>query len=202
MPVGCLWRVINTGAVSQLITCGNGFIPYEQNGPAKYMVCDNVTDDTRFVPGLPKGLTFIQGIIKGSPVDFFDKKRISVLTDHGTGYFYISCMFEWVHPTVASPSLTTVSAGMSKQVIYVNTPFSPIRFYTNCDVEGYEIAPAVSDGLSFDTTLGVLSGIYQGNEKTQEYTVTAKYKETMADTVITIEFKGDSFVPVSCRGQR
>lgn len=166
------------------------------------MVCDNVTDDTRFVPGLPKGLTFVQGIIKGSPEEYFDKKRISVLTDHGTGFFYISCSFGWVHSTVASPSLTTVSAGMSKQVIYIDTPFSPIRFYTNCDVEGYEIDPPVSDGLSFDTTLGVLSGVYQGSEKTQEYTVTAKYKEMEAHTVITLVFKGGRFLVFSPRGRR
>ena len=194
--------VIAIGAVGQLITCGNGFIPYQQNGPDKYMVCDNVTDDTRFVPGLPKGLTFIQGIIKGSPVQRFDKKRITVLTDHGIGFFYISCMFGCVYSIVANPSLTTVSAGVSRQVIYVNTPFSPIHFYTDCNVDGYEITPSVSDGLSFDTSLGVLSGVYQGSEKTQQYTVVAKYKEMRAQTVITIEFKGGHSFRFSCRGRR
>lgn len=182
-------KLINVEISSQIITCGNGFIPYQRNGPARYMVCTNATKDVIFAPLLPKGLTFIEGVIKGSPIGYFDRLRIRVTSGEASGYFYISCKESKGISYVANDRLTSVDAGFDRQTIYTNIPFTPIRFYTDCEYTKFTIHPELKDGLSFDEDLGLINGIYTGNEQSVEYTITAVYKDQTASTVIVLDYK-------------
>ena len=57
----------------------------------------------------------------------------------------------------------------------------------------YFISPKITDGLIFDESLGTISGMYVGEEKTVEYTVTAVYNShyNISDTFSFI-FKSNS----------
>ena len=83
-----------------------------------------------------------------------------------------------------------MDAGFTKQTIYINTPFAPIRFYTDSDFSEFSISPEMSDGMKFDTDIGVLTGIYTGAAKSVVYTVKAMYKGEEASTTFTIDYKG------------
>ena len=48
----------------------------------------------------------------------------------------------------------------------------------------------MTDGMKFDTDIGVLSGIYTGTAKSVVYTVKAMYKGEEATTTFTIDYKG------------
>ena len=55
-----------------------------------YYVCDDFVKDVTFEPALPKGLTVIDGIIKGIPEGYFDRFRIKIKSGENVGFFYIS----------------------------------------------------------------------------------------------------------------
>ena len=59
-------------ATSQVITCGSGNTPYQTNGEPRYYTCTNVTGGATFKPSLPKGLTFVEGVIKGGMIPKID----------------------------------------------------------------------------------------------------------------------------------
>lgn len=90
-----------------------------------------------------------------------------------------------------------MDAGFTRQTIFINTPFAPIKFYVNSDARVYSISPDMTDGMKFDTETGVISGIYTGSAKSVIYTVTAEYKEEVTSTTITIDYKGRCFVHFS-----
>ena len=48
----------------------------------------------------------------------------------------------------------------------------------------------MTDGMKFDTDIGVLTGIYTGAVKSVVYTVKAMYKGEEASTTFTIDYKG------------
>ena len=58
---------------------------------AQYIVCDDFLKDVTFEPALPKGLSFIDGVVKGSPEGYFDRFKIKIISKENTGFFYINC---------------------------------------------------------------------------------------------------------------
>ena len=156
------------------------------------MVCTNATSDATFNPLLPKGLTYIEGIIKGSPIAYFDRFRIQITSGGLNGYFYISCYCFGQTWYIANDRLTKVDAGFDRQTIYTNIAFTPIRFYTDSEYKKITMYPKLTDGLSFDEDLGQISGVYTGKEQVVEYTVTAVYNDQTASTVIVLEYKSRS----------
>lgn len=69
--------------------------------------------------------------------------------------------------------LTNVGVGFDNQVLFINTPFEAIRCFPNSHYSSFQITPKLSDGLEFNESLGVISGVYTGEEKTVEYSITA-----------------------------
>ena len=180
---------------SQVITCGSGNTPYQTNGEPRYYTCTNVTGGATFKPSLPKGLTFVEGVIKGTPEESFDTIRIHIKSDGKWGDWFISCMFSFFYSYLAHKKLTNVGIGFKSQIIYISVPFTPIRFFPNSHFESFRITPKITDGLVFDESLGVISGMYVGEEKTVEYTVTAIYDRhyNVSDTFSFI-FKSNSII--------
>lgn len=83
---------------NQGIQCGSGYTAYQTNGEDQYYVCTNVTEKSIFTPSLPRGLTLVDGVIKGTPKRSFDDLRIRIQTDSLRGDWFLTCIcFEYIH---------------------------------------------------------------------------------------------------------
>ena len=99
-------------------------------------------------------------------------------------YTYFSTFF------LGQPNLTDVGIGFKSHTVYKNVPISTIRFYPNSQFKSFTLEPKLGDGLSFDDSLGIISGTYTGEPKIVKYSVTALGPRESVTTEMTINYKG------------
>ena len=90
---------------------------------------------------------------------------------------------------IARHELMYVSAGTSRTTVFANTPFQPIRFYTNAGATFFTIDPKLPEGMQFDNATGIIRGVYQGVSTSITYHVTATDGEKTVETSLTIDYK-------------
>lgn len=78
---------------------------------------------------------------------------------------------------------------MDQITIFAKIPFKSIRFYPNSYAHSFSIVPALSDGLIFDTTNGIIHGLYSGPTRTVTYRIAASSANATVETYFTIEYK-------------
>ena len=85
---------------------------------------------------------------------------------------------------------TYITTGFTEQTIYSGLAIIPIDFLGNTVFTGYSISPVIGNGLSFNTTSGAISGIYNGGVSRVSYQVTGTNRFGSISTTFTLNYKG------------
>ena len=85
---------------------------------------------------------------------------------------------------------TTLSPGFNTQSVFSGLAILPIHFIGDTLFTSYSITPTVASGLSFNTTSGILSGIYTGAPSNVNYQVTGTNSLGSVSTSFTLAYKG------------
>jgi uncharacterized repeat protein (TIGR01451 family) len=120
-------------------------------------------------PSLPDGLAFdnITGLISGTPTAISETAIYTVAAFNSGG----SVSFD-IQITVNDAAPSSLSYP-SPNVFIVGNAISDLIPTVLGAVLSYSVSPSLPDGLAFDTTTGVISGIPTAISETASYTVTA-----------------------------
>lgn len=91
---------------------------------------------------------------------------------------------------LAGDQIEDLGIGFSHQVIYKNVPFLNIRFFPNSFVEQYQIDPIPDNGLIFDSSLGILSGVYIGDASSLLFRLTGSLEDDIQTASLTLDILG------------
>jgi len=132
---------------------------------------------------LPAGLSFstTTGVISGTPtvVSSATVYTITATNTAGSGNTTVTITVNPVAPAISySPSTNVYTVGTAI------TPLTPVS--TGGPVVSYAISPALSAGLSFSTTTGVISGTPTATSASKTYTITATNAAGNGTTTVTL----------------
>lgn len=173
------------------LTCGKGYLSYQQQGEGQYFTCGDTVTTITFSPKLPRGLSLLKGVLMGAPERAFSNLRVQLSAENSYGFMWLTCTYLPAFSSLAQPNLTDVGTGILTHTIYKDVILSPIRFYPDSLVKSFSISPSLPKGLSFDDKLGVITGTYQGDVDTSTtYSVTAVGPDRELRSTFTLNFKG------------
>jgi uncharacterized repeat protein (TIGR02543 family) len=163
-----------SGVAGTAITPTTAFTPTEFSGTPTYSVTGT----------LPVGLTLdtTTGVISGTPVTPMAAQTFTItgtyLTETATSTVTISVA---AGPSI-SPATQTIS-GVQGTAITPTAPFTPSGLG---GTPTYSISDDLPQGLSLDTTTGVISGTPENEMEALNYTITATYLTKTATSSLTI----------------
>lgn len=162
-----------SGVPGTAITPTAAFTPAEFSGTPTY----SVTGD------LPDGLTLdtTTGVISGTPVNPMAAQTFTI-----TGTYLTETATSTVTISVAAPSIspaTQTISGVQGTAITPTAPFTPTGLG---GTPTYSISGDLPQGLSLDTTTGVISGTPENEMEALTYTITATYLTKTATSSLTI----------------
>ena len=105
-------------------------------------------------------------------------------------YFFLLVRLFLISLVLANSELQSIDCGGTKHVLFINTPFSPIRCKADAFVSHYIITPETTFGLEFNQVTGEFSGIYTGSAQTITYEIQAINAVNSITTSITFDFQG------------
>jgi hypothetical protein len=162
-----------SGVPGTAITPTTAFTPAEFSGTPTYSVTGT----------LPDGLTLdtTTGVISGTPVNPMAAQTFTI-----TGTYLTETATSTVTISVAAPSISPATQTISG---VQGTPITPTAPFTPTGLGGtptYSISDDLPQGLSLDTTTGVISGTPENEMEALNYTITATYLTKTATSSLTI----------------
>ena len=163
-----------SGVQGTAITPTTAFTPAEFSGTPAYSVTGT----------LPVGLTLdtTTGVISGTPVNPMASQTFTItgtyLTETATSTVTIS--------VAAAPSLSPATQTITAVQGTAITPTAPFTPTGLGGTPTYSISDDLPQGLSLDTTTGVISGTPENEMEALNYTITATYLTKTATSSLTI----------------